>query len=995
MALKLVFSIVLLTLINLSKGNLPLPAITPEHCNATEYYDSICMRCTRCGKDETQANLQYRASDGSCVCKSHHYVKARSGPYDVTCDHCPKKMVPSADGRHCLECGDTNPYNETSDSCEPCSNGTMVEDGKYASCASCEDGDIVRTKLMNMCPSTPVVNQKYCSEANMVYSGGYCLPSIQNDASLFNIKYQNGESVPSAYLKEHLNAALHNCKENNATACQALANMCVLLLYRISLEINACAEFRKISKKHLEACPRKRLWLYYIDEEARWNAEKDLYQDNVPNVFTPNLGQESSKLHILAMKYALNGTLLGFKKIKSDDMHLCQESDVEVDIALVVGTRIERTCRKSLQTLWKDSEMVFYELYLVNNLNKSEMYPIPVLIQSVVVNGESVNIEKDRSKWLLVSRFFLTDHISGIEEGSSLLEKHNQPVTKVFRYASHVSLRVTFKSYGEPGKIFPPLLTITYAEATPGDYMENKKVTVKFSALYDMDQSSAMKSISIALSVLCIFAFGWSILQTYSWFRRSGKHAIDLMTLGKFLICMSGNISTVFFVVVLGSCLYWLTFFKRQDVIYTILPTHEQEEFINVYIGQAFAFKAIQLIHLLFAQCSIDIFFIDWERPRVRASTVSARVATTSKNVNETSVDATKKGLLKATPDKINTEMAGVSIWRTYYAANEWAEMQSKRKISLSLQLFGVLFVLKVLGFETSTLAALNLNLPTADVQKYVPYSTCCRFALGAIVYLVIALLQVIVRRGLYERFVEDKLQQYVDLCSVSNVSVFILVTKRFGYYIHGRSTHGKADVNMKEMHEFLRKEEEDLCGRRGLLPDTDQQTFQILLPPGVHDQFLRLLVPLTSYSQAADRMQGVGGRLAKVDIDRVANTHYMLNKFLSSFIDHSFKDLDYVVKDRVLMEYLFDVECYEVADRGYFYNDDGRSFSSVLFYGNEAVLLLFDVLLFSVINIASADYVLATILTFVIAKAIQGIRRSAGRRNLVRKALVDERFLT
>lgn len=108
-----------------------------------------------------------------------------------------------------------------------------------------------------------------------------------------------------------------------------------------------------------------------------------------------------------------------------------------------------------------------------------------------------------------------------------------------------------------------------------------------------------------------------------------------------------------------------------------------------------FVFQAIQLIHLLFAQCSIDIFFIDWERPRVRASSVNPRAATTSKNVTETSVD-TKKGLMKATPDKINTEMAGVSIWRTYYAANEWAEMQSQRKISLCLQLFGVLFVLKV-----------------------------------------------------------------------------------------------------------------------------------------------------------------------------------------------------------------------------------------------------------------------------------------------------------
>lgn len=40
--------------------------------------------------------------------------------------------------------------------------------------------------------------------------------------------------------------------------------------------------------------------------------------------------------------------------------------------------------------------------------------------------------------------------------------------------------------------------------------------------------------------------------------------------------------------------------------------------------------------------------------------------------------------------------MAGVSIWRTYFAANEWAEIQSKRKLNLGLQIFGVLFFLKV-----------------------------------------------------------------------------------------------------------------------------------------------------------------------------------------------------------------------------------------------------------------------------------------------------------
>ena len=60
----------------------------------------------------------------------------------------------------------------------------------------------------------------------------------------------------------------------------------------------------------------------------------------------------------------------------------------------------------------------------------------------------------------------------------------------------------------------------------------------------------------------------------------------------------------------------------------------------------------------------------------------------------------------------------------------------------------------------------------------------------------------------IYERFAEDKLRNYVDLCSMSNVSVFILEDDQFGYYIHGRSAHGRSDTGLREMAEDLKREE-------------------------------------------------------------------------------------------------------------------------------------------------------------------------------------------
>lgn len=44
---------------------------------------------------------------------------------------------------------------------------------------------------------------------------------------------------------------------------------------------------------------------------------------------------------------------------------------------------------------------------------------------------------------------------------------------------------------------------------------------------------------------------------------------------------------------------------------------------------------------------------------------------------------------------------------------------------------------------------------------------------------------------------------------------------------------------------------------------------------------------------------------------------------------------------------------------------DKAHSFSDVLFYGNEATLLIFDTLFFCVVDLGSQSFVLAAVLTF------------------------------
>ena len=59
-----------------------------------------------------------------------------------------------------------------------------------------------------------------------------------------------------------------------------------------------------------------------------------------------------------------------------------------------------------------------------------------------------------------------------------------------------------------------------------------------------------------------------------------------------------------------------------------------------------------------------------------------------------------------------------------------------------------------------------------------------------------------------YERFVEHPIQKFIDLCSTCNISMLLLESDIYGYYIHGQSVHGKAEAGLRQMHENMLREE-------------------------------------------------------------------------------------------------------------------------------------------------------------------------------------------
>lgn len=61
------------------------------------------------------------------------------------------------------------------------------------------------------------------------------------------------------------------------------------------------------------------------------------------------------------------------------------------------------------------------------------------------------------------------------------------------------------------------------------------------------------------------------------------------------------------------------------------------------------------------------------------------------------------------------------------------------------------------------------------------------KVAVGAMAYLTLYLAQRLYNFLIYERFVDNCLQQFIDVSSIANISVLILLDS-YGFYVHGRS---------------------------------------------------------------------------------------------------------------------------------------------------------------------------------------------------------------
>lgn len=318
------------------------------------------------------------------------------------------------------------------------------------------------------------------------------------------------------------------------------------------------------------------------------------------------------------------------------------------------------------------ADPTFFDIYLKYD-NSSNLLPLPVL-----VSGSGANLER---------RFFLVDSVSALQSSSAT----GANVPKYIRYAKSINIQFELSSGKVNGQIYPPVFYITYGYASTANLQASVDVSFKIS--YTMNIAQEEVIVSIIIGVMTLLSFFWSIFRTWIWNKRSGKVAPDFVTLFKFFMFWCSALGNVLFIIMLALSLYWLIVYKGQTLAFVVVPQDYEEIPFVITLFVSFTLKLIDVIHLIFTQSSYDVFFIDWERPKVQS-----RLA----DEDDTNEPMLKSGVVARGGQKekqMNQDVRDhnkISCWRMLFVANEWNELQTFRKINPTIQLIGVLFFLKV-----------------------------------------------------------------------------------------------------------------------------------------------------------------------------------------------------------------------------------------------------------------------------------------------------------
>lgn len=295
--------------------------------------------------------------------------------------------------------------------------------------------------------------------------------------------------------------------------------------------------------------------------------------------------------------------------------------------------------------------------------------------------------------------------------------------------------------------------------------------------------------------------------------------------------------------------LFWLIMFKGQNVPLLLLPTAlgvGQYEAHDVMLVMVLSFAILTVFLGLWKQLRVFFFLVDWEKPRTvdapesappplpvnppppgPPTLVGSPLLGGSYPGLQGVVQGTPPSGLVAPEGGLAVPDSGISAWRSLFVCNELNERLTATRAIPELTWLSMLALLEGCEWSNAARWTTHADRQSALAAEFNPF---LQFSLGISVWIFVLVCQFLLQR-IASIFVGHDLNDFIDVCSIANISVFILDEPFHGYYIHGKAPSSRGDWGHTELERVLHDEDKGIGFSRGLSPD-GCQTFEMFLPP-------------------------------------------------------------------------------------------------------------------------------------------------------------------
>jgi len=661
-----------------------------------------------------------------------------------------------------------------------------------------------------------------------------------------------------------------------------------------------------------------------------------------------------------------------------NELILCTQTSSDTEDYRTFGNTIINQCQIDLKVFSRENKYptYFYQMYL--RRPKDDLFednPIPIKVDNY---HEQNRIDYFRSidESKLFKRFFLI---------------YNDLVDDQIVYAQNITFNVTLQNMNNESRMFIPNLEIYYHMSK----IDEDPIDFVFVSNYIMDLGKVMR-VSFILLMICVVLiifivasrmYVWCILNPRILSDSDGTYALYFLINLIFKIFKYTGIIIFFYS--WGLSAFWFIFYKLQYRPYVFLPSFYEAYNVhykkfNIIWGLACNMYGYYMMYRIYEQVNSDIFFIDWEH---------------DKDILENVMGKTTNTLYK-------------SPWRSIHIVNQYNILQKSRTISIPFCFCWLIFL--YYSKYTKWTKFTDVSPYYSHVEKS-PENIILRHFVGSFILFVAGVAQYVLVR-LVQIWIPTKKTEFLDLCSVANVSVLILQDSLRGYYIHGQSPLGVADTTLQQLIQFLEEEGKGKIKGRGITDEKndDLQTYEIYLSYSMRKIYdgLYFLPTIQEIDKGHQYDQIQSQAKFKNFIKYIPNSLktgniYQINKFMNNHLKAKIEQVTMqshlLIKEKSMCERFFEfppsIDLTEKNIRELvFYKDKGENFDDVLFIGMELEWLIFVIYTWQMWCIAlerySASLPISIFMTYVLEQIFYKFRVFFGEKNVAKKAVVDNRFL-